>query len=57
MSLHLDRRTRIAGAITAALLLVGYADLARGGDTLAPLLLMSGYVLGVPLTLTARRES
>ena len=37
-----------AAAIT---LLAGYADLARGGETLAPLLLVAGYCVLVPLAI------
>lgn len=32
-------------------LAVGYADLARGGETLAPILLVVGYVVLVPLAI------
>jgi hypothetical protein len=32
-------------------LLGGYADLARGGETIAPLLLVLGYVVLVPLAI------
>ena len=32
-------------------LLAGYADLARGGDTIAPLLLVAGYCVLVPLAI------
>jgi len=35
-------------------LLAGYIDLAMGGLTLAPLLLVVGYLLLVPLALLAR---
>ena len=38
-------------AIAAAALILGYADLARGGITLAPLLLVAGYVVLVPLAI------
>lgn len=38
------------GAALLALLL-GYLDLARGGDTIAPLLLVLGYVVLVPLAI------
>ena len=37
-----------AAAIT---LLAGYADLARGGETIAPLLLVAGYCVLVPLAI------
>jgi hypothetical protein len=53
----LDRNTRLAGAITAAVLLLGYADLWRGGDVIAPTLLVIGYVIGVPATLLANSRS
>lgn len=32
-------------------LVVGYIDLARGGETIAPLLLVLGYVVLVPLAI------
>lgn len=35
-------------ALAALALLAGYADLARGGTTLAPLLLVLGYCVLVP---------
>jgi hypothetical protein len=38
------------GAAAAALLL-GYVDLARGGETIAPILLVLGYVVLVPLAI------
>lgn len=38
------------GAAAAALLL-GYVDLARGGETVAPILLILGYVVLVPLAI------
>jgi hypothetical protein len=37
-----------AAAVT---LLAGYADLARGGDTIAPILLVAGYCVLVPLAI------
>jgi len=49
----LDRKTTIAGGITALTLLLGYADLWRGGDVIAPVLLVVGYTIGVPATLLA----
>ena len=45
------RRARALRVITLALLLLGYADLARGGLTAAPLLLVASYLLLVPLVL------
>ncbi len=45
-------RTRLALAVgSAAALLIGYADLARGGETIAPILLVLGYCVLVPLTI------
>ena len=38
------------GAALAALAL-GYVDLARGGETVAPILLVIGYVVLVPLAI------
>jgi hypothetical protein len=38
----------------ALVLLVGYAGLASGGVTLAPTLLVAGYLVLVPLALLAR---
>ena len=37
------------GALLA--LLAGYVDLARGGETLAPVLLVVGYIVLVPLAI------
>ena len=46
-------RTRALAFWGAAFLslLLGYADLARGGETIAPLLLVLGYVVLVPLAI------
>jgi hypothetical protein len=38
-------------AIAAATILLGYADLARGGTTIAPILLVVGYCVLVPLAI------
>jgi hypothetical protein len=45
------RRARVLRAATLALVLAGYADLARGGITAAPLLLVCGYLVLVPLAI------
>ena len=37
--------------VAFVVLLAGYADLWRGGDTLAPLLLVLGYCVFVPLAI------
>jgi hypothetical protein len=39
------------GALAAAVLVFGYADLVRGGVDVAPILLVTGYLLLVPLAL------
>ena len=40
--------------LAAAALILGYADLARGGETLAPVLLIVGYCVLVPLAILRR---
>ena len=45
------RRARVLRVVAALTLLVGYADLVRGGVTVAPLLHVTSYVLLVPLAL------
>lgn len=37
--------------LAAASLLLGYADLARGGETIAPILLVLGYCVLVPIAI------
>lgn len=37
--------------LAAATLLLGYADLWRGGDTIAPMLLVIGYCILVPIAI------
>jgi hypothetical protein len=44
-------RVRARRVLTTLALLLGYADLARGGVTLAPMLLVASYVVLVPLAL------
>jgi hypothetical protein len=41
-------RPHLWWALALVTLLVGYADLWRGGETLAPILLVIGYVVLVP---------
>lgn len=38
-------------ALAALSLLLGYADLARGGETIAPILLVLGYCVLVPIAI------
>jgi hypothetical protein len=38
-------------AIAAVVILAGFADLARGGETIAPILLAVGYCVLIPLAI------
>jgi hypothetical protein len=38
-------------ALAAVSLIAGYADLARGGETIAPILLVIGYCVLVPVAI------
>ena len=44
-------RSLVLWAIAAVVLLAGYADLWRGGETIAPILLIVGYCVLVPLAI------
>ena len=44
-------RSFIWWGAAALTILLGYADLARGGETIAPLLLVIGYCVLVPLAI------
>jgi hypothetical protein len=44
-------RAMLFWGMAAFSLLAGYADLARGGETIAPILLVLGYVVLVPLAI------
>jgi hypothetical protein len=44
-------RTLLWWGIAGATILAGYADLARGGETIAPILLVVGYCVLVPLAI------
>ncbi len=48
-----DRRGRplLWWGLAALALLLGYADLVRGGETIAPLLLVLGYCVLVPIAI------
>ena len=48
------RRARLLRAFASAALLLGYADLVRGGVVVAPILLVMGYLLLVPIALLTR---
>ena len=37
--------------IAGLVIIAGYADLARGGETIAPLLLVAGYCVLVPIAI------
>lgn len=49
------RLAQLMRAAAAAALLIGYADLVRGGMTVAPLLLVIGYVILVPAVILTWR--
>lgn len=44
-------RPALKWGLAAAVLALGYADLVRGGDTLAPILLVLGYGVLVPVAI------
>ncbi|MGH7652623.1 MAG: hypothetical protein ACREMS_12390 [Gemmatimonadaceae bacterium] len=46
-----SRRSWVYWTLAAVVLLAGFADLARGGETLAPILLVIGYCVLVPLAI------
>ena len=48
------RRAHLLRALAALVLLLGYVDLVRGGVVVAPILLVTGYLLLVPLALLTR---
>ena len=45
------RTTLLWWGLAALSLILGYADLARGGETIAPILLVVGYCVLVPLAI------
>jgi hypothetical protein len=45
------RRSWLYWTLAAVVLVAGFADLARGGETLAPILLVIGYCVLVPLAI------
>jgi hypothetical protein len=45
------RTTLIWWSLAVGSLLVGYADLVRGGETIAPILLVLGYCVLVPVAI------
>ena len=49
------RRALIMRVAAAAALLIGYADLSRGGITIAPLAIVLGYVVLVPAVILTWR--
>ena len=48
-------RALLPAIVAAATLGLGYADLARGGETLAPILLVLGYVVALPWAILRAR--
>ena len=54
-SVSLSRPSSFVWWGAAALaLIIGYADLWRGGETIAPLLLVAGYCILVPMAILKR---
>jgi hypothetical protein len=47
------KRASVRWAAVAIVLVAGYADLALGGETIAPILLVLGYCVLVPLAILA----
>lgn len=47
----LTKRASFRWGIAGAVLALGYADLARGGMTLAPILLVVGYCILIPVAI------
>ena len=47
-------RSWLWGGLAALSLLLGYADLVRGGITLAPILLVLGYCVLIPVAIMRR---
>ncbi len=52
---EIETRSRARGmmwwGLAAVVILAGFADLARGGETIAPILLAIGYCVLVPLAI------
>jgi hypothetical protein len=48
---NLWRRRALFWALAAVVIILGFADLARGGETLAPVLLVIGYCVLVPIAI------
>ncbi|HET7563984.1 MAG TPA: hypothetical protein VFJ96_03235 [Gemmatimonadaceae bacterium] len=53
-NLRLPLRPAVWWALAALALLLGYADLVRGGITLAPILLVLGYLVLIPIAILKR---
>jgi hypothetical protein len=49
-----ERRAHVLRAAAAISLIAGYADLARGGIVVAPLLLVLGHLALIPLAVLVR---
>jgi len=45
------RRSWVYWTVATLVLFAGFADLARGGETLAPILLVMGYCVLIPLAI------
>ena len=51
------KRPLVRWAVAGLVLAAGYADLVRGGDTIAPILLVAGYAVLVPLAILSYASS
>jgi hypothetical protein len=45
------RRRALFWALAVVVIILGFADLARGGETLAPVLLVIGYCVLIPIAI------
>jgi hypothetical protein len=45
--------TALKWGVAAVVLAAGYADLARGGETIAPILLVIGYGILIPIAIVS----
>jgi hypothetical protein len=48
---HARTRALVWWGVAFASIIYGYVDLARGGETLAPILLIAGYCIFVPIAI------
>ncbi len=51
---RVGRRNVVLFAVSLAVIIVGFVALALGSTTLAPILLVAGYLVGIPWAILAR---